>query len=111
MTRGVDYAMHTTTSAELDFLTRVPRDGEMAHGECEHGTGSHPVALDEIVLIYPPLLKLTPEEMREEFVASLLRTQSKAQRDAVIATGLLPVTAALDWALVFVGWVFGEVLL
>lgn len=112
VTRGVDFAMHTTTSADLDFITRVPRDGEESHGECENADCSppHPVALDEIVLIYPPLLKLTPEEMRAEFVASLLRTQSKAQRDAVIATGLLPVTAALDWALVFVGWVFGGAL-
>jgi hypothetical protein len=60
-----------------------------------------------MVLIYPPEMGLSEEQLREEFVNSLMRTKSKAQRDAVIATGLLPVTAALDWALMFVGWVFG----
>lgn len=68
------------------------------------------VKLEEMVLIYPPDMGLTEDQIRTEFVNSILRTKSKAQRDAVIATGLLPVTAALDWALMFVGWVFGGAL-
>lgn len=68
------------------------------------------VKLDEMVLIYPPSMPLSHDELQAEFVHSLLRTKSKAQRDTIIATGLLPVTLALDWALVFVGWVFGGAL-
>jgi hypothetical protein len=63
-----------------------------------------------MVLIYPPSLGLTEDELKAEFVNSLLRTKTKAQRDTIIATGLLPVTLAIDWALVFVGWVFGGAL-
>lgn len=132
VTRGVHWAVGQTSSADLDFLTRIPRDGEVAaahrHGgvdtssdgdssDDEHGpngqgqdhedTACRTVKLDSMILLYPPSMKMTEEELRVEFINSLMRTKSRAQRDAVIATGLLPVTAALDWALVFVGWVFG----
>jgi hypothetical protein len=159
VTRGVHWAVGQTTSADLDFLTRIPRDGEAvkghAHGEtqrkkeeaeeaameqedkdtpektpqkmalddsgCDSDADGDPatahshadalcrtVKLSSMVLIYPPSMKMTEDELRTEFISSLMRTKSKAQRDAVIATGLLPVTAVLDWALVFVGWVFGK---
>lgn len=174
VTKGVNWAVHKTTTADVDFLTRIPADGEKfrrarkdTHSDeggastssgvasaasaigpragpasllspdsllpprssfdshystisadshrTDHDDGhdgadttSATVKLEEMVLIYPTHMNHSPEQIREEFVNSLLRTKSKAQRDAVIATGLLPVSAALDWALVFVGWVFGE---
>lgn len=153
VTKGVNWAVHRTTTADLDFLTRIPSDGEkfrravkdskdkkddthpkdsaagllpnpeglapprssrssmdshVSATDDEADTTSATVKLEEMVLIYPPSMEQSPEQIREEFVNSLLRTKSKAQRDAVIATGLLPVSAALDWALVFVGWVFGK---
>lgn len=152
VTKGVNWAVHRTTTADLDFLMRIPSDGEKFRRAVKDSKGDKDplapkdpasrfldqeglapprssrssvdsrrsvtddeaemtgatVKLEEMVLIYPPSMEQSPEQIREEFVNSLLRTKSKAQRDAVIATGLLPVSAALDWALVFVGWVFGE---
>lgn len=107
VTKGISWAVDKTTSADLDFVTRIPKDGDdddSAEGETTKGT----VHLEEMVLVYPETFGVSPERMREEFVNSLMRTKSKAERDSVIATGLLPVAAAADWALIFVGWVFGK---
>ncbi|OCL13940.1 hypothetical protein AOQ84DRAFT_75503, partial [Glonium stellatum] len=41
-------------------------------------------------LLYPPSLPLTPAQIRTEFTASLLRTRARSQRDAVLASSLLP---------------------
>jgi hypothetical protein len=41
-------------------------------------------------------MSLTPEQMREEFVNTMLRTKSKATRDSIIATGLLPISFGID---------------
>ncbi|KLT42043.1 hypothetical protein CC85DRAFT_98276, partial [Cutaneotrichosporon oleaginosum] len=93
-----------------DTLTiPLPHDEDPAAPESAAPTQAT-VKLNEMVLIYPPSLGLTEEELKTEFVNSLLRTKSKAQRDTVIATGLLPITFAIDWALMFVGWVFGGAL-
>jgi hypothetical protein len=125
VTKGISWAVDHTTSADLDFLTRIPKDGEKMplpgngsvspaeedrhaeDGVQEEETTGRTVKLEEMVLVYPPSMGMTPEQLRTEFVNSLMRTKSKAQKDAVIATGLLPVAAALDWALIFVGWIFG----
>lgn len=48
----------------------------------------------------------TPDQIREEFVNTMLRSKSKAQRDAIIATGLLPVSFAID-VLAMIIWPFG----
>lgn len=180
ITKGVAWATDKTTSAQLDFLTRIPKDGTaqvqaaspMGHS-CSNSSPasgsasasvpqtahisytdeappqaepySHPtstsqlypqpqppqaptspsaspsastatgdaakntamVKLEEMTLIYPRSLPLSPEEIKSEFLSTILRTRKKAERDTMIATGLLPVSVALDWALVFVGWVFG----
>ncbi|KAL7422450.1 hypothetical protein Q5752_003098 [Cryptotrichosporon argae] len=124
VTKGISWAVDKTTTADLDFLTRIPKDGEPmpgassgaaspAHSDDEADaapTTGATVKLEEMVLVYPPGIGRSPEQLRAEFVDSLLRTKSKAQKDAVIATGLLPVAACLDWALIFVGWVFGGAL-
>jgi hypothetical protein len=114
----------------LDFLTRIPKDGEKMPTKSTQGSartsvsgdssdgheddGVHEgettnatVKLEEMVLVYPPSIGMSEDQLRTEFINSLMRTKSKAQKDAVIATGLLPVALALDWALVFVGWIFG----
>ncbi|KAK1656346.1 hypothetical protein BDP81DRAFT_389136 [Colletotrichum phormii] len=64
------------------------------------------VGVEEIVIVYSPSMNMTPEAMREEFVNSMMRTKSKAQRDAVIATGLLPVSLAIDLVMIAVSGLF-----
>ncbi|EXJ78107.1 hypothetical protein A1O3_09268 [Capronia epimyces CBS 606.96] len=103
-TKGINWAMNKTTSSNLDFLGRVSPahsddDGE---GHETHKT----VGVDEMVLVYPPSLPLNEQQMREEFVNTMLRTKSKAQRDTIIATGLMPVGYGIDILATFI-WPFG----
>ncbi|KAF2095701.1 hypothetical protein NA57DRAFT_9302, partial [Rhizodiscina lignyota] len=90
-TKGIDWAMAKTTTSSLDFLNRIEHDKKQKK---------------EMVLIYPSTVPGTQEELRTEFVNSMLRSKSKAQRDSVIATGLLPVGFAIDVLATFV-WPFG----
>ncbi|KAK2048403.1 hypothetical protein LZ31DRAFT_563284 [Colletotrichum somersetense] len=64
------------------------------------------VGVEEIVFVYSPSMNMTPEAMREEFINSMLRTKSKAQRDAIIATGLLPISLAIDTLMIAVSGLF-----
>ncbi|OJD30049.1 uncharacterized protein BKCO1_6700031 [Diplodia corticola] len=73
------------------------------------------LGLTEMIIVYPPgssaagstAADVDPSAaMRAEFVSSMLRTKTKAQRDAVLATGLLPVSFAVD-VLATVVWPFG----
>jgi hypothetical protein len=109
-TRGIDWAIHKTTTSNLDFLGRVspgpPSDSEREHSGDEGHETHKTVEVEEMVLIYPPAMQLTNEQMREEFVNTMLRTKTKAQRDTVIATGLLPVTYGIDILATLV-WPFG----
>jgi hypothetical protein len=66
------------------------------------------VAIDEIIFVYPPSMNLTPDEMRAEFINSMLRTKTKAQRDTIISTGLLPIAWGIDFIAVGFGGL-GEV--
>ncbi|KAK0662644.1 hypothetical protein DIS24_g1806 [Lasiodiplodia hormozganensis] len=90
-------------------------------GVHEDPTTKKTVGLTDMVIVYPPASASAaggsssetttpprdPEEaMRAEFVSSMLRTKTKAQRDAVLATGLLPVSFAVD-VLATVVWPFG----
>jgi hypothetical protein len=43
---------------------------------------------------------------RTEFISTMMRTKTKAQRDSYIATGLLPVAGAID-VLATLVWPFG----
>ena len=110
LTRGVSKAMTYTTSSNLDFLGRVspstskpssrsPSPAPQASAESlppadpmTHKT----VGVEEMVLLFPSTMNLTSEQMREEFVNTMLRTKSKATRDSVIATGLLPISFGID---------------
>jgi len=112
--KGADYGIKWITSSNLDFLNRVP-DSKPAKNTSklsekhldEHGEKtSQPGGLEELVLIYPSSMSGTEMQIREEFINSLLRTKSKAERDAIIATGLLPIALAIDLLLVFFGGLF-----
>ncbi|OAG44447.1 hypothetical protein AYO21_01443 [Fonsecaea monophora] len=109
-TRGIDWAIHKTTTSNLDFLGRVSPDPQKSHSDDERDhqdSETHKtVAVEEMVLIYPPTLNLTNQQMREEFVNTMLRTKSKAQRDTIIATGLMPVAYGIDILATFI-WPFG----
>ena len=120
-TRGINKAVGLTTTANLDFLNRIP-DGKGSSSRQSSPDGRHAddgihederthktVGLQEIVLVYPASYDATPEQVKVEFINSMMRSKSKAQRDAVIATGLLPVTAAID-ILATVIWPFGGLL-
>jgi hypothetical protein len=116
-TRGIDWAVKQTTHSNLDFINRM---GDAAKGDStpdtHHDDGVHEeattkktVGLTDMVLVYPSSVAGSPQQIQEEFINNMLRTKSKAQRDAVIATGLLPVTAAID-ILATVIWPFGGLL-
>lgn len=114
-TRGVEWAINQTTTSNVDFLIRVDAGSDKKKDKGkkkEHqrsdsaqtsttsqeqaAPDAEPKRLSEIILAYPHTLAGTPESVREEFVDKTLRTKSKTQRDAIIATGLLPVSIALD---------------
>lgn len=112
-TRGISKAVNLTTSSNLDFLNRVPDGSDRRRSEDdgvhEEDTTHKTVGLQEMVLIYPSSYNATPEQVKTEFINSMMRSKSKAQRDAIIATGLLPVSAAID-ILATVIWPFGGLL-
>jgi hypothetical protein len=109
-TKGISNLMGKTTSSSIDFLGRVQTDakpdGHAEDGIEEGATTSKTVGLEEMALLYPPSLPGSPETIRAEFIDSMMRTKTKAQRDAIIATGLLPVAEAIDILATFV-WPFG----
>ncbi|KAK7715956.1 hypothetical protein SLS57_006707 [Botryosphaeria dothidea] len=111
-TRGIDWAVQQTTSSNLDFINRLGDDAKEpdAHhdddGVHEGPTAKKTLGLTDMVVVYPPSLGGSPDALRAEFVGSMLRTKSKAQHDAVLATGLLPVSFAVD-LLATVVWPFG----
>lgn len=125
LTRGVSKAMTYTTTSNVDFLSRVtpsgspPRTPSPSHEQKGNGEAmfdedpahqSHEtkktVGVEEMVFVYSPSMNLTPDQMREEFVNTVLRAKSKAMRDSVIATGLLPVSLAVDIVLIAVSGLF-----
>ena len=116
-TKGINFVMSKTTSSSLDFVNRIPGARSPSPGPDTHqddgkheGDETHKtVGLEEMVLVYPLSHNVTPEQMQVEFVNSMMRTRSKAQKDAVLATGLLPVSAAIDILATFI-WPFGGLL-
>lgn len=116
MVRGTNKAMALTTSANLDFLGRAgggsspgrsrPSTPEQQHaddGVQVNSESTKTVPVDEMIFIYPESMGTNEQALREEFINTLMRTKSKAQRDSVIATGLVPVGFGIDFLLVVVG--------
>lgn len=111
VTKGIDKAMGYTTTSNLDFLGRVsgspqPTDKHADDGVHEGSETKKTVGVDEMVLIYPQTMGLDQRQIREEFVNTMLRTKTKAQRDAIISTGLMPVAYGIDILATLV-WPFG----
>jgi len=116
-TKGINVAMGWTTTSNLDFVNRIPGQHEKKTGQkeedsdglCSENTTKKTVELEEMVLVYPEAMPGSEKDIRAEFVNSMLRSKTKAQRDTVIATGLLPVSFAVDMLLIFI-WPFGGLL-
>ena len=112
MVRGTNKAMSLTTTANLDFLGRAspgssrPTTPERNHANDGVEVPQEPektVPVDEMVFIYPASMGTNETQLREDFINELMRTKKKAQRDSVIATGLVPVGFGIDFMLVVVG--------
>jgi hypothetical protein len=84
-------------------------DAHADDGQVEEDETHKTVGLEEIVLVYPPSLGKSEEEVRKELIESMMRSKSKAQKEAVLATSLLPITAAVD-ILATIVWPFGGLL-
>lgn len=114
-TKGISYVMSKTTTSNLDFVNRIPgakadsKDSHADDGVHEGDTTHKTVGLEEMVLVYPSSYGASPDQVKMEFINTMMRTKSKAQRDAVIATGLLPVSAAIDIMATLI-WPFGGLL-
>lgn len=113
--KGINWAAGQTKSSNLEFLNRIGGSDSQSHdthandGVQETNETNATVKLEEMLLVYPSSMSGSPEHIREEFINTMLRGKSKAQRDAVIATGLLPVSLAID-ILITVIWPFGGLL-
>ena len=113
--KGINWGMGATKSSNLEFLNRIgggqqeQNDTHAEDGHQEEDQTNATVKLEEMLLVYPSSMPGSPEQLREEFINTMLRSKSKAQRDAVIATGLLPVSAAIDILITFI-WPFGGLL-
>ena len=114
-TKGISWAIGKTTSSNLDFVNRIPgaksdsADKHTEDGVNEGDTTHKTVGLEEMILIYPSSYAAPPDQVKAEFINTMMRTKSKAQRDSIIATGLLPVSGAID-VLATVVWPFGGLL-
>jgi len=112
-TKGINTAMGWTTTSSLDFLNRVPGDKLPKDRSTSPDEGAEltrkTVGLEEMILIYPDSIPGDESQIRQEFVNSMLRSKTKAQKDAVIATGLIPVSFAID-VLATLVWPFGGLL-
>lgn len=123
MTRGVNKGMQYTTTSNIDFLSRIQQPGQSTSNRTPspsrddaHFNPDDPahqsletkktIGVEEMVFVYSPAMNLTPDGMREEFVNTVMRTKSKAMRDSVIATGLLPISLAVDIVLIAVSGLF-----
>ncbi|KAF2424501.1 hypothetical protein EJ08DRAFT_595063 [Tothia fuscella] len=92
-----------------DRMIKLQRKWQAEVREAKTNKAKKTVGLEEMVLVYPSSILGDECQIREEFVNNMLRFKSKAQKDAVIATGLIPVSFAVDVLLTFV-WPFGGLL-
>ena len=84
-TKGISYVMSKTTSSNLDFVNRIPGAQSKSpsrgtspdpHAEdgIHEGDDTHKtVGLEEMVLVYPSSYNATPEQVKVEFVNTMVR--------------------------------------
>jgi len=109
-TKGINWGMSQTKTSNLEFLNRIgggeTPDKHADDGVVESEQTKKTVGVEEMLLVYPASMPGNSEEIKAEFVNTMLRSKSKAQRDTIIATGLLPVGFAVDILATLV-WPFG----
>lgn len=112
-TKGINWGMSQTKSSNLEFLNRIggqsgdaPPDKHSDDGVVEGEQTKKTVGVEEMLLVYPASMPGSSDDIKAEFVNTMLRSKSKAQRDTIIATGLLPVGFAVDILATLV-WPFG----
>lgn len=83
-TKGISYVMSKTTSSNLDFVNRIPGAQSKSpspgsssdlHAEdgVHEGHDTHKtVGLEEMILVYPPSYNATPEQVKVEFVNTMV---------------------------------------
>ncbi|KAF2753546.1 hypothetical protein EJ05DRAFT_445117 [Pseudovirgaria hyperparasitica] len=54
-------------------------------------------SMEELIIVYPDSCQSSKEDIRKTFVGAMMKARSRAQRDAAIATSLLPFAAAADF--------------
>ncbi|GAB1740861.1 hypothetical protein NU219Hw_g5940t1 [Hortaea werneckii] len=115
-TKGINWGISKTKTSNAEFLNRMTPGGGSDKRDDNRGEDSHEdehakptVKLEELMLIYPSSMPKDPDQLRQEFVNTMLRSKSKAEKDAIVATGLLPVSFAIDTLATLV-WPFGGLL-
>lgn len=87
----------STTPSEQSFsTTSLSQTSSTTSTDKDH----KPRKLEDLTLIYPPSLQLSPDKVRTEFVDSLMRTREKSRKEAFVASALLPFAATIDAALI-----------
>ena len=88
-TKGISYVMSKTTSSNLDFVNRIPGaqpkspsrgpspDPHAEDGVHEGDDTHKTVGLEEMVLVYPSSYNATPEQVKLEFVNTMVRLLKK----------------------------------
>ncbi|CAN8104817.1 unnamed protein product [Discula destructiva] len=92
--RGVDWAVAAIKNSDITFFSRVPR-----------GVGKA-AAVDELVLIHPPVPGRTAEDVHAEFKDQLVRVKRQAAKHSAISIALFVPALVVDTLLVIV-WPFG----
>lgn len=116
-TTGINWAMSQTKTSNLEFLNRIGANPQEDQASDKHADDGHheeqdtkaTVKLEEMLLVYPSSMPGATDQIKQDFVNTMMRSKSKAERDAIIATGLLPVAAAIDLCATLV-WPFGGLL-
>ena len=94
-----DRGVNSLDANGIEPPPRSPARTASAFTSCPR-SAKPPKHLEALKLVYPPSLALSPDAVRAEFTASLLRTRARSQRDAVVASSLLPLAAAVDVSLI-----------
>ncbi|KAI7337705.1 hypothetical protein KC315_g2137 [Hortaea werneckii] len=115
-TKGINWGISQTKTSNAEFLNRMTPSGGNDEHDDNRAEESHEdentkptVKLEELMLVYPSSMPKDPDQLRQEFVNTMLRSKSKAEKDAIIATGLLPVSFAIDTLATLI-WPFGGLL-
>ncbi|QSZ33693.1 hypothetical protein DSL72_005264 [Monilinia vaccinii-corymbosi] len=88
-TRGVVWGTNSIQNTDITFLNRVPRK-----------------EIEELHLIYPSSISLSPVDLRQQFISQMDRSKSRAKKHAAISTLLLLPSLVID-TLATVIWPFG----